>query len=109
MRPKLKHFHNFGCPTYILDNSLASGKSIPKWKSRSRLGVYLGPSPNHAKTVSLVLNPRTGHVSPQFHIKHDDFFETVVSKATNFDSSVSDWKVLAKLVTDRATSKKKDT
>jgi hypothetical protein len=31
----------------------------------------------HAKTVSLVLNISTGLVSPQFHIKFDDFFETV--------------------------------
>jgi hypothetical protein len=98
VRPKLKHFHTFGCPTYILDNNLAAGKSIPKWKFRSRLGVYLGPSPNHAKTVSLVLNPRTGHVSPQFHLKHDDFFETISGKSTDFDSPPPDWKVLSKLV-----------
>ena len=57
-----------------------------KWKQRSRLGVYLGPSPNHARSVALVLNPRTGHVSPQFHVKFDDFFETVQSKDTDLDA-----------------------
>ena len=31
----------------------------------------------HAGTVSLVLNPKTGHVSPQFHIIVDDLFTTV--------------------------------
>ena len=72
--PKLRHFHAFGCPTYVLDNALQSGKGSPKWKRRSRLGVYLGPSPNHARSVGLVLNPLTGHVSPQFHVKFDDIF-----------------------------------
>ena len=46
--PKLKHFHAFGCPVYALDPNLQSGFAIPKWKARSHLGVYLGPSPNHA-------------------------------------------------------------
>jgi hypothetical protein len=32
---------------------------------------------NACKTVALVLNLTTGLVSPQFHIKYDDFFETV--------------------------------
>ena len=49
-------------------------KGAPKWRQRSWLRVYLGPSPNHARSVALVLNPRTGHVSPQFHVKFDDFF-----------------------------------
>ena len=75
--PKIRHFHTFGCPTYVLDNNLQAQKGLHKRKVRSRLGIYLGPSPNHARSISLVLNPRTGHVSPQFHVKHDDFFETV--------------------------------
>ena len=57
--PKLKHFHVFGCPVYMLDSKLQSGLAIPKWKARSHLGMYLGPSPNHAHSVSLVLNPQT--------------------------------------------------
>ena len=74
VRPKLRHFHAFGCPTYVLDNTLQSGQGVPKWKQHARLGVYLGPSPSHARMVALILNPRTGHVSPQFHVKFDDFF-----------------------------------
>ena len=46
--PKLKHFHTFRCPTYILDNKLQGSKAIQKWQVRSRLGIYLGPSPNHS-------------------------------------------------------------
>ena len=29
--PKLRHFHSFGCPTYVLDNTLQSGQGAPKW------------------------------------------------------------------------------
>jgi len=48
-----------------------------KWEPRSRLGIYIGHSPCHAGTVPLVLNPRTLHVSPQFHVAFDDHFTTV--------------------------------
>ena len=85
--PKLYHFHAFGCPTYILDNALQSGQWSPKWKQRSRLGVYLGPSTSHERSVALVLNPRTGHVSPQFHVKFDSFFD--------MDAPEPEWKYLS--------------
>ena len=65
VRPKLKQYHCFGCPTYLLDKALQAQKSLPKWQSRARLGVYLGPSPSHSRSVSLVLNPHTRHVSPK--------------------------------------------
>ena len=93
--PKLRHFHAFGCPTYVLDNALQGNHGAPKWKQRARLGVYLVPSPNHARSVALVLNPRTGHVSPQFHVKFDDFFETVSDKSTDFDAPAPEWKYLS--------------
>ena len=97
--PKLKHFHTFGCPTYILDNKLQGNQAIQKWQARSRLGIYLGPSPNHSRSISLILNPRTGHTSPQYHVKHDDFFETVHPiKTTNFDAPNPEWKYLARLL-----------
>ena len=71
-------FHTFGCPCFVLDSRLQSGLSTcPKWEPRSRLGIYVGHSPEHAGTVALVLNPRTGHVSPQFHVIFDDLFTTV--------------------------------
>ena len=97
MCPKLKHYHSFGCPTYILDKALQAQKSLPKRQSRARLGVYLGPSPNHSRSVSLVLNPRTGHVSPQLHMKHDEFFETVDGRHHNYDAPAATWKELSGL------------
>jgi Reverse transcriptase (RNA-dependent DNA polymerase) len=77
IRPNLKNHHHIGIPTYVLDNDLQSGKKIPKWMPRARVGIYLGKSPRHARNVALVLNPRTGLVSPQFHVRFDDTFETV--------------------------------
>ena len=47
------------------------------------------------KVSALVLNPRTGHISPQFHIKFDDFFETVQTKATDLDAPDPQWKYLS--------------
>jgi Reverse transcriptase (RNA-dependent DNA polymerase)/GAG-pre-integrase domain len=84
----LRHFHPFGCPTYILNDSLAAGKSIPKWHKRARLGVYLGRSPEHSQSVALVMNLATGLVSPQFHLKFDDLFETV----KDHDTYPNNWK-----------------
>ena len=103
--PKLKHFHTFGCPTYILDNKLQGNHAIQKWQARSRLGIYLGPSPNHSRSISLILNPRTGHTSPQYHVKHDDFFETVKpNKTTNFDEPPPEWKYLARFLQRKRSS-----
>ena len=60
--PKIKHFHILGCPVHVLDNALQGQQVVPKWKCRSRLSVYMGPSPNHSRTVHLILNPCMGHV-----------------------------------------------
>ena len=54
--PNLSTYHVFGCPVYALRNELQSKKILRRWEPRARLGLYLGPSPRHAKTVSLVLN-----------------------------------------------------
>ena len=55
----------FGCPVYVL------AKKLPKWKKRARRGIFLGFSEQHHSTVALVLNPSTGHVSPQYHVVFD--------------------------------------
>jgi hypothetical protein len=72
-----KHWHSFGCPIYILDNDIQGGKKIDKWSDRAKIGINLGRSPQHAKNVYLALSLTTGLVSPQFHVKHDDKFETL--------------------------------
>jgi hypothetical protein len=49
----------------------------PKWELRSHIGVYLGHSPFHAGSVALVFNPKTGQVSPQYHVIFDNIFLTI--------------------------------
>jgi hypothetical protein len=71
----LFNFHTFECPCSVLDHRLQSGAGkIPKWEPRARMGIYVGRSPSHADNVSLILSPRTGHISPQFHVVYDDDF-----------------------------------
>ena len=91
--PKINNFHPFGCPVYVLECALqTSSKGLPKWDPRCRLGIYLGHSPLHLGSVALVLNPSTGHVSPQYHVVFDDNFTTV----SNLRSGTvpSNWKML---------------
>ena len=84
----------FGCPTFVLDPKLQDGKKLPKWKRKSRLGIYLGSSTEHSPTVARVLNPVTGYISPQFHVVFDELFSTVPSllKEEHFDPAT--WETL---------------
>jgi Reverse transcriptase (RNA-dependent DNA polymerase)/GAG-pre-integrase domain len=88
--PNITEDHPFGCPAYALDSNLQNQKKISKWESRARMAVYLGPSPHHAQSVGLLLSLRTGLVSPQFHVRYDDSFETVRDKKSSM-LPVSDW------------------
>jgi len=82
--PRVKHSHTFGSPVYVLDAHLqTAGHRLKKWERKSRIGIYLGSSPRHSRKISLVLSLKTGHVSPQFHVKHDDLFETLRASAGN--------------------------
>ena len=101
--PKIRHFNAFGCPAYVLDNKLQGNQSLPKWQQRARLGIYLGPSPNHSRSIGLILNPRTGHGSPQFHVKYDNFFETVrkSNKDNHWDAPKPLWLSLAQFDKDK--------
>jgi hypothetical protein len=94
MSPQVKHSHTFGAPVYVLDNALQTpGIGTPKWSKRSNIGIYVGTSPRHSRKIALVLNLMTGHVSPQFHIVVDDFFETLRASAGN-PVPQSDWQTM---------------
>jgi hypothetical protein len=93
---KMAHNNTFACPVVALQNELAAGNLIPKWLPRARLGLNLGPSPMHARPVYLMLNLSTGLVSPQYHCRFDDFFET--TKYGGPDVAISStWQQLAGL------------
>ena len=76
---QISNFRTFGCPVYILYAHLQSvgGGGSPTWDPRARLGIYLGHSPYHVGRVALVMDPKSGFVSPQFYLVFDDNFETV--------------------------------
>jgi hypothetical protein len=75
-----KQWMPFGCPTYTLNPNLQAGKPLNKWGERSRVGIYLGMSPNHARNMALVLSLQTGLASPQFHIVFDPRFRTITAR-----------------------------
>ena len=91
-----KHFKPFGCPVYVLNWLLQLGHPHGKWKERSKVGVYLGPSPMHNRNVALVLDLDTGLVSPQFHVLYDTEFRTVAD-----DTTIPAWKVKAGFLSER--------
>ena len=82
-RHKLLDLHCWGCPVYVLDPVLQQGRKLPKWQPRSRRGVFLGFSRFHSSDVPLVLNLKTGYISPQYHIVFDDTFSSVVSHSVD--------------------------
>jgi hypothetical protein len=65
VRQKLKHFRPFGCPVYQVNNEIQAGNNHPKGLSWAKPVIYLGSSPCHARSVLLVLDLETVHVSPQ--------------------------------------------
>ena len=95
---RMRNMHTLFCPVYALNNRLQEGKKINKWSPRARLGVNLGVSPRHARSISLVLNLNTGLVSPHFML-----FTTNSSKQLDLNPTMglldhigSDWQGLRK-------------
>ena len=95
-------FHTWGCPVFVLDKENQSGSiGTPKWDPKCHTGIYLGHSPCHAGSVSLILNLSTGLISPQFHVIFDDEFSTV--DYLDSDISPPNWVALAKHATEHST------
>ena len=89
--PNPRFWHHFGCPVYVLDEPLQKAGGIHhKWTERSKVGIYLGRSPQHAQSVALVLSLTTGLVSPQFHLTFDPSFQTI-KKSFDGQSPKSLW------------------
>ena len=106
IKTKIKAFQSFGWPLYALNDKLPVGKSLNKYDSMSRLGIYLGLSQRHDRSVALVLNFSTGLVLPQFQVQFDDLFKTVHPSAGNLPAP-SQWQKLSgsKKGTDKTTWK----
>ena len=91
---RVGNFYTGGYQKYVLDSRLQDAGRLgpPKWDTCSRLGKYLGYLPSYAGSVALVLNPKTGLVSPQFHSVFDNDFSTVPNLQVG--SMPENWKVL---------------
>ena len=74
---ELRNCKVWGCPVYVLDPTLQDGKKLPRWQPRSKVGQFLGRSKEHASSVGLIKNVKTGKVSSQFHVVYDDHFTTL--------------------------------
>ncbi len=87
LRPQVPNDHPPFCPAHVLHSGFQEGgERFNKWIRRSRVAIHLGNSPRHARSTALVLSLSTGCVSPQFHVKFDDFFETVQDVKTRPES-----------------------
>jgi hypothetical protein len=56
---KWKNLYTFGCPAYILVQPLQSGNLVPHFHHCTRVGIYIGHSPQHAGNIALIMNPHT--------------------------------------------------
>jgi len=90
----MKHVHTFGRPVFGLHNMLAAGKKLPNWLPRARLGLNFGTSLMQARNVYLILNLSTGCVSPQYHCRFDDYFETMCHGTPDVFDTIT-WQMLA--------------
>ena len=88
---RLKQFHTFGCPVYVLKPKLQAGFKSTKWEPKSRIGIFLGLSNHHASNVAWVLNTTTNNISPQYHLVIDNKFSSV-HRPENI-SQMNQWKV----------------
>jgi hypothetical protein len=66
--------HPLFCTVYVLERCMQEGTSPPKWTKRTTQKVYVGNLHHYSKSVTMVWDPKTKLVSPQFHVMFDDNF-----------------------------------
>ena len=59
----VKDKYAFRYSVYILDASLQNSQQIPKWDSRVCISIYVGKSPFHVVSVSLIMDTITSLMS----------------------------------------------
>lgn len=73
----------WGCPCYVLEAKLQDGHKLPKFSRRSRIGQFMGMSPEHSSLIGRVRSLRTGSITNQFHVVYDERFESVMGLVMN--------------------------
>lgn len=87
--------HVWGSPVYVLEPGISKGSKIPRWKPRSRRGIYMGVSEKYSSCVPKVLNPHSGYITAQFHCLFDDWFFTAESNVDDVpDFTKKPWDLL---------------
>ena len=81
---QIHDMHVWGCPVYVLDKRIANGIKIPKWEPRSDVYIFKGVTDKHSSTVPLVLNQKSGVISPQFQVVIDEWFATIPARPDDF-------------------------
>ena len=67
---------NVWMSSLYINYSVQLGQIHRKWMKRSKVGIYLGPSPIHNKNFTLVLYMTNRLVSHRFHELFDSEFRT---------------------------------
>ena len=100
----VKSFHTLFIPIYVLDDRPQNygGAGPHKWEPNSHIGVYIGHSPFHARSVAPIWNPTTGPFSPQYHLVFDNEFSTVPYMEA--DTIPPNWGNLVKHSSEMATA-----
>ena len=86
--------NSFGCTVYDFHNQLQEGGRISKWNPGAKMGLYLGPSTRHARSLYLVMNMYMDTKFPQFCVQNEKFFETL-HPTTRKLPKLSQWKQLS--------------
>ena len=100
LEPNLDYFKMtqvWGCPTYVLEPNIQDGRKIPKWQPKSRREAFLGFSKQHSSIIGLILNLRTGSITPQYHVVYEDLFTTVTNckyHGISLEHQIEDWRTL---------------
>ena len=79
----LRYSHVWGFPVFVLEAKLQNDQKLPKCNFRSRMGQFLGFSDKQSTLVATILSPKTGYISPQYHVVFDDLFGTTVLRGDN--------------------------
>ena len=89
-KSRLMELHVWGCPAYALEKKLADGQKLPRFVARSTRMIYAGPSPSHASSVPMILNPNTGAIKIVYNVVMDDWFASVGSRVEDLPDFNSD-------------------
>ena len=98
----MQDHHTFACPVFTLQNAIPTGNIISRGLPCTQLGLNLGSSPFHARSVYLVLNLAISLVSPQYHCRFNDFFKTTHHNQPDIVTSAT-WKQLVGLCQEDGT------